>query len=65
MLEFSVKSFRHAQEYCQKNIGPRRYWLHTSIGGDGWSINQKNGEIVVSIEDDKKALLAVLSMKEI
>lgn len=65
MIEFKVRDFYSAAEWCEKNIGPRLFWIHSSIGGSGWSLNQKynfNNEITLIIEDDKKALLAMLSL---
>ena len=64
MLEFKVPVTRFAEAWCLKHIGPRVYYLHNSIGGRGWRIMTKNREIFVCIEDDKKALMAMLTLSD-
>lgn len=60
MLEFKVPVTRFAEAWCLKYIGPRMYHLHNSIGGQGWRILRRDGHNYVCIEDDKKALIAML-----
>lgn len=62
MLEFKVPVTRFAEAWCLKNIGPRMFYLHNSIGGDGWRILRRDGHNYVCIEDDKKALMAMLTL---
>ena len=28
------------EQYCVKNIAPRRYYLHNAVGGTGWMLHQ-------------------------
>lgn len=32
-------------DYCAKNISPRRYYLHNSVGGTGWQLSQNTLEV--------------------
>lgn len=62
MLEFKVPVTRFAEAWCLKNIGPRMFYLHNSIGGEGWRIVRRDTGTYVCIEDDKKALIAMLTL---
>lgn len=64
MLKFKVttSSLNKAELWCLKNVGPRLYYLHNSIGGQGWQIKKNGYETFVCIEDDKKALIAMLTL---
>lgn len=64
MKEFKVKTLGHAEAWCLKHVGPRLYYLHNNIGGQGWRIkkNNKGPGILLCIEDDKKALMAMLML---
>lgn len=62
MTEFKVPLVRYAEAWCLKNIGPRMFYLHNSIGGEGWRIVRRNTGTYVCIEDDKKALMAMLTL---
>ena len=64
MLEFKVSTTRYAEAWCLKHIGPRLYYLHNKIGGEGWRImrSKNSSDILLCIEDDKKALMAMLTL---
>ena len=64
MTEFKVKRANLAEAWCMKHIGPRLYYIHDRIGGEGWRImrDQKGPNILLCIEDDKKALMAMLTL---
>ena len=49
-----------------KHIGPRLYYIHDRIGGEGWRIMPIRGgaEILLCLEDDKKATMAALMLVE-
>lgn len=68
MATFKVNNYNVAVEYCSKNIGPRRYWLHNKLGGEGWSITRtyydNKTPARLTIEDEKKALLAMLALSD-
>ena len=64
MLEFKVPATRFAEAWCLKHIGPRLYYLHNSIGGEGWRILRRNNQTYVCIEDDKTALMAMLTLSD-
>ncbi len=67
MTEFKVRDFYGAAEWCEKNIGPRLFWIHSSIGGSGWHLSQRDyrsDNVILKIDDDKKALLAILSLED-
>jgi hypothetical protein len=64
MKEFKVKRVSPAEAWCLKHVGPRLYYLHDKIGGQGWRIMRahKSSDVLVCIEDDKKALMAMLTL---
>ena len=62
MLEFKISVSRFAEAWCLKNIGPRMYYIHNKIGGRGWRIMMKDRQLYLCIEDDKKALMAMLAI---
>lgn len=64
MKEFKVSKTSTAEAWCLKHVGPRLYYLHNKIGGEGWRIMREyNGPgILLCIEDDKKALMAMLTL---
>lgn len=64
MLEFKIPVSRFAESWCLKNIGPRQYYIHNKVGGDGWRIMMKDRELFLCIEDDKKALMAMLALSD-
>jgi hypothetical protein len=66
MLEFKIKNSGIAEAWCLKHLGPRLYYLHNKIGGEGWRIMRahRSPEILLCIEDDKKALMAMLTLSD-
>jgi hypothetical protein len=39
MIEFVINgNFLEIEKLLAETIGPRKYWLHDKIGGEGWSI---------------------------
>ena len=64
MKEFKVSRVSLAEAWCLKHVGPRLYYLHDKIGGQGWRIVRayKSPDVLVCIEDDKKALMAMLTL---
>lgn len=62
MKEFKISTVSIGEAWCLKNIGPRLYYLHNKIGGVGWRIVRNNNKVSLSIDDDKKALLAILTL---
>lgn len=66
MTEFKIKNRSSAEAWCLKHLGPRLYYLHNKIGGEGWRImkSQKSPDILLCIEDDKKALMAILTLSD-
>ena len=62
MVEFKIPVTRFAEAWCLKYIGPRLYYIHNKIGGEGWQIKSKNRELFLAIEDDKKALMAMMTI---
>ena len=49
-----------------KHIGPRLYYIHDRIGGEGWRIMRRHGtsEVLLCLEDDKQATMAMLTLSE-
>lgn len=51
------------EQWVYKNVGPRMFWLHNSIGGYGWVLkrNYKETNWELSFEDEKHAVLFTLT----
>ena len=66
MIEFKIPSINKAEAWCMKHVGPRLYYIHDRIGGEGWRIMPLRGgaEILLCLEDDKKATMAMLMLIE-
>jgi hypothetical protein len=66
MIEFKVPNIGKAEAWCMKHIGPRLYYIHDRIGGEGWRIMRKRdtSEMLLCLEDDKKATMAMLMLIE-
>jgi hypothetical protein len=63
MIEFKVPNAAKAEAWCIKNVGPRLYYIHNKIGGNGWHIrNSKSSEVLLCLDDDKKATLSMLTL---
>ena len=64
MIEFKVPSSEKAEAWCLKHIGPRLYYIHDRIGGEGWRIMRRRGggEVLLCLEDDKQATMAMLTL---
>lgn len=45
------------ERWCEKNISPREFWIHTKRGGRGWILE---GNKILKVQDDKKAMLLIL-----
>jgi len=64
MIEFKVPSVGKAEAWCMKHIGPRLYYIHDRMGGEGWRIMRKADRVLLCLEDDKKATMAMLTLIE-
>lgn len=63
MTEFKVNcvNVTEVEAWCMHFIGPRLYYLPRQIGGQGWLIKrQTSPNPTVAIEDDKRALMAII-----
>jgi hypothetical protein len=63
MVEFKIKNSQAAEKWCIKHISPRVYYLHNVYGGNGWRVIKKYPGTFLCIEDDKKALVAMLTLE--
>ena len=64
MIEFKVPSVGKAEAWCMKHVGPRLYYIHDRIGGQGWQIKKVGMGSVLYLEDNKKATMAALMLIE-
>ena len=66
MIEFKVPSIDKAEAWCMKHVGPRLYYVHDRLGGEGWHLMRKykSNEVLLRLEDDKKATMAALMLIE-
>jgi hypothetical protein len=62
MIEFKVPSVGKAEAWCMKHIGPRLYYIHDRMGGEGWRIMRQQGEVLLCLEDDRQATMAMLTL---
>ena len=61
MTKIKISSIASASAWCSKFISPRGYWLHNRLGGEGWYIEiEWKDKSVLTIEDEKTAILAIL-----
>ena len=63
MTRISIKSSTYGSiqdqvEWLDKNVGPRKYYLHIESGGEGWRYFPK--ERTIEIEDDALATMFAL-----
>ena len=62
MIEFKVPNVGKAEAWCMKHIGPRLYYIHDRIGGEGWRIMRKGDRVLLCLEDDRQATMAMLTL---
>ena len=62
MIEFKVPNVGKAEAWCMKHIGPRLYYIHDRIGGEGWRIMRKSDGVLLCLEDDRQATMAMLTL---
>lgn len=61
MKEINISNIGQTEAWCMKHIGPRLFYLHNKIGGEGWMIlRQGSSTPVLRIEDEKQYLLALI-----
>jgi len=61
-MEFKTSDYHQVEAWCMRYIGPRMYYLHNRIGGQGWTIKRATlgGPATIAIEDKHHALMAML-----
>lgn len=61
-FDVSAQQAQTIARYLEKNVGPRRYYLHSQIGGDDWMIKVRSGGAycTVSVDDPKLATYLLL-----
>ena len=62
-VEFNIphKSSYPVQNYLEKNVGPRTYYLHSQLGGKNWAIkNSFTNKVVVCVNDPELATFITL-----
>lgn len=47
-------------EWCNKFIGPQKYYIHNKIGGVAWTAKKEDKGWKLQINDSKIALIAML-----
>lgn len=61
MKEFKINKPREVEAWCLRYIGPRMFYLHNKIGGQGWVIKHpQSANARIIIEDDNHALMAMI-----
>lgn len=46
-------------EYCSRTISPKRYYLHNSIGGVGWTVSLTTSGWTLTASDELITLIAL------
>ena len=62
MIEFKVPNISKAEAWCMKHVGPRLYYIHDRMGGEGWRIMRKGDGVLLCLEDDRQATMAMLTL---
>ena len=58
-INFTV--LHKVEEYCNINIGPRKYYLHNQHGGERWAIKYNTDRPSWTLEcDEKHAVIITL-----
>ena len=55
-------SVAKVQAYLEKNVSPRRYYLHNQIGGQNWAIKTIAGENIMCVNDKQLATYIALAI---
>jgi hypothetical protein len=67
MIEFVIYGkFLEVEKLLAETIGPRKYWLHDKLGGEGWSIEAIEPLYTsyrISIEDPVQATFIKLKLR--
>ena len=72
MIEIELNcSFTDLAKQCEQHIGPRKFYLHNRIGGEGWDVRpnrlKPNGLLVrgciARFDDPKMATYILLKLK--
>ena len=61
-FDVSTQQAQTIAKYLEENVGPRRYYLHSQIGGVHWMIKVRSGGAycTVSVDDPKLATYLLL-----
>lgn len=67
MIELELaRGFQWVAIQCEKHVGPRKFYLHNRIGGEGWDVrpvNSDRGRSIVRLDDPKMATYILLKTK--
>jgi hypothetical protein len=51
-------------ECCEQYIGPRQYWLHNRVGGNGWEVSHSSaGGFRANLKVDDEAIATFITLK--
>ena len=50
-------------DHCERTIGPRRYYLHTAIGGDAWAIVRCADSLDFTVETEDEYATTIIALK--
>jgi hypothetical protein len=63
-VTIKIKNYQMAEAYCLKHIGPRLFYIHNKVGGQGWIIKRIESGYSLTIEDKGKSLFAILQLSD-
>jgi hypothetical protein len=64
-MKLKVKSLSSIEQWCEKHLGPRLYYIHDRRGGMVWRIKKDPaGGWELEIDNDHQALLLILKFSD-
>jgi len=68
MVEVEIScEFTDLAKLCEQHVGPRKFWIHNRIGGEGWDVRPgyyRNGRLTIArFDDPKMATYMMLKIK--
>lgn len=57
--------FDDLAELCEKYIGPRKFYIHNRIGGEGWDVRPgyyRNTKTIARFDDNTMATYIILKL---
>ena len=65
-VKIQPNKVRFVEAWCMQHVSPRMYYIHSGIGGTGWSIkiHQAGEGARLELHDPKMMTMALLTLSE-